>query len=214
MWFAFSHDSCSLLQLRGYIPRSTDSGHRNHSRHRRGCHPGSASSGAHITVHNDLTGETRAVDSTAAGRFSVAGLPVTGEYSVSATHAGFAEAGAASRHARRGFKRASASHASRRRRSLDCDVEGVALDVRVDQPQLGILITGQKAADVPLPARRITYLPLLDSANEPAINQGDIFMNEHLFTTNGAGRRQALFVADGANAIDMWGRQPSSPTSR
>ena len=58
-----------------------------------------------------------------------------------------------------------------------------------------------------MPARRITYLPLLDSANLPAINQGDIFMNEFLFTTNGAGRRQALFVADGANAIDMWGRQ-------
>ena len=32
-------------------------------------------------------------------------------------------------------------------------------------------------------------------------------MNELLFTTNGAGRRQALFVSDGANAIDMWGRQ-------
>ncbi|HKO18391.1 MAG TPA: TonB-dependent receptor, partial [Acidobacteriaceae bacterium] len=56
-------------------------------------------------------------------------------------------------------------------------------------------------------ARRITYLPLLDSANEPAINQGDVFTNELLFTTNGAGRRQALFVVDGANAIDMWGRQ-------
>ena len=50
-------------------------------------------------------------------------------------------------------------------------------------------------------------LPLLDSANRPAINQGDIFMNEVLITTNGAGRRQAWFEVDGANNIDMWGRQ-------
>ena len=59
----------------------------------------------------------------------------------------------------------------------------------------------------PLLNRRITGLPLLDSANRPAINQGDIFMNEVLITTNGAGRRQAWFEVDGANNIDMWGRQ-------
>jgi len=32
-------------------------------------------------------------------------------------------------------------------------------------------------------------------------------MNEVLITTNGAGRRQAWFEVDGANSIDMWGRQ-------
>ena len=59
----------------------------------------------------------------------------------------------------------------------------------------------------PLPNRRITYLPLLEAANRPAISQGDIFMNEDLFNTNGAGRRQTWFEVDGANAVDMWGRQ-------
>src|SRR5262249_12843488 len=55
--------------------------------------------------------------------------------------------------------------------------------------------------------RRITFLPLLNSANRPAINQGDIFINQFLFTTNGTGRRQTWFEVDGANASDTWGRQ-------
>src|SRR5258705_2531559 len=32
-------------------------------------------------------------------------------------------------------------------------------------------------------------------------------MNEVLITTNGAGRRQAWYEVDGANSVDIWGRQ-------
>ena len=53
----------------------------------------------------------------------------------------------------------------------------------------------------------MTYLPLLNAANRPAINQGDVFMNQNLFTTNGAGRRQAWFEVDGSSGNDSWGRQ-------
>jgi len=41
--------------------------------------------------------------------------------------------------------------------------------------------------ETPLQKSRITYLPLLNPANRPAINQGDVFMNQNIFTTNGAG---------------------------
>ena len=61
--------------------------------------------------------------------------------------------------------------------------------------------------ETPLLNRRITYLPLLNAANRQAINQGDVFMNEDMFTTNGAGRRQTWFEIDGANGNDSWGRQ-------
>ena len=60
---------------------------------------------------------------------------------------------------------------------------------------------------MPLLSRRISNLPMLNAANRPAISQGDVFMNQTLFTTNGAGRRQALFVTDGATNNDSWGRQ-------
>src|SRR5260370_33320159 len=39
------------------------------------------------------------------------------------------------------------------------------------------------------------------------MKQGDKVMNEGLVRTNGAGGRRAWFEGDGANSIDMWGRQ-------
>ena len=168
---------------------------------------GAAVQGAQVLLHNELTGETRTTTSNTAGAFSLAGLPVSGQYRVEATHAGFVQAAvdhvalAAGTSAVLRLKLRVAGEMS------TISVEGSASDVRVDQPQLGLVLDEQQAQSTPLPARRLTYLPLLDAANRPAINQGDIFMNQDLFTTNGAGRRQSLFVADGANAIDLWGRQ-------
>src|SRR6202043_323167 len=86
-------------------------------------------------------------------------------------------------------------------------VTGVAGEVRTDAPQLGDRIAGRQLEETPMLDRRITYLPLLNSANRPAINQGDIFTNQNLFTTNGAGRRQTWFEVDGATSTDSWGRQ-------
>jgi len=86
-------------------------------------------------------------------------------------------------------------------------VTGAAGDVRTDEPQLGDLLTAAQMQAMPLLNRRITYLPLLSAANRPAINQGDVFMNQDLFTANGTGRRQTWFEVDGANGNDLWGRQ-------
>jgi hypothetical protein len=86
-------------------------------------------------------------------------------------------------------------------------VTGAAGDIRTDEPQLGDALTPEQMQSVPLLNRRVTWLPLLNSANRPAINQGDIFMNQDLFTANGTGRRQTWFEVDGASGNDMWGRQ-------
>ena len=86
-------------------------------------------------------------------------------------------------------------------------VTGEADHVRTDEPQIGDLLTGAQAQSMPLLNRRMTGLPLLNAANRPAINQGDVFMNQFLFTANGTGRRQTWFEVDGAGANDLWGRQ-------
>jgi Carboxypeptidase regulatory-like domain/TonB dependent receptor len=86
-------------------------------------------------------------------------------------------------------------------------VTGTAGEIRTDEPQLGDRLGQQQLEEMPLPNSRITYLPLLNAANRPAINQGDVFMNEDLFTTNGSGRRQTAWVVDGSTANDSWGRQ-------
>jgi hypothetical protein len=87
------------------------------------------------------------------------------------------------------------------------EVTGVVGEVRTDEPQLGDRLTAQQAQAMPLLNRRVTFLPLVNAANHPAINQGDVFMNQDLLTANGTGRRQTWFEVDGANGNDMWGRQ-------
>ena len=163
--------------------------------------------GARIVLANELTGSVRKTVSDGAGRFSVVGLPVAGQYSVSATKGGFVAA-RTNHISLAGGTSATLLLTLRVAGEISTiSVKGTADDLRVDQPQLGIHLTEQQMQETPLPGRRITYLPLLDAANRPAINQGDIFMNENLITTNGAGRRQAWFEVDGANSDDLWGRQ-------
>ncbi|MFZ0638982.1 MAG: carboxypeptidase regulatory-like domain-containing protein [Candidatus Acidiferrales bacterium] len=166
-----------------------------------------AVSGAQVTVTNSATGEKRTVETDVSGYFSVAGLPITGNYSVTAHKEGFADGQAnaitliGGRTATLAFRLNVAGAQTR------VTVTGTVGEVRTDEPQLGIHISAAQAQEVPLYNRRITYLPLLEAANRPAINQGDVFMNEDLFTTNGTGRRQTWFEVDGSNAVDAWGRQ-------
>jgi hypothetical protein len=86
-------------------------------------------------------------------------------------------------------------------------VTGVAGEVGSDEPQLGDRLGSVQLEQTPLLNRRITYLPLLNAANRPALNQGDVFMNQNLFTTNGSGRRQTAWIVDGSTGNDSWGRQ-------
>ncbi len=163
--------------------------------------------GAHITAKNQATGLVRSAVSDASGRFAVAGLPAEGAYRIEVEKQGFATVVqsavqlVAGSEADFRFRLAVAGQVS------SVSVEGSAGDARIDQPQMGVYLSQLQMQETPLPNRRITYLPLLNAANRPAISQGDIFMNEDLFNTNGAGRRQAWFEVDGANADDMWGRQ-------
>jgi len=86
-------------------------------------------------------------------------------------------------------------------------VIGTVGEVRTDAPQIGTRLGARQMEETPLLTRHISNLPLLNAANRPAINQGDVYLNQTLFTTNGAGRRQALYVTDGATNSDSWGRQ-------
>jgi Carboxypeptidase regulatory-like domain/TonB dependent receptor len=163
--------------------------------------------GAHITATNEVTGLTRAVDSDSTGRFILAGLPGAGTYTVRIIKDGFAAAQISHVQLTPGSSSIVSLTLKVAGETSIVTVEGAAAGLRVDQPQLGVYLTAEQMQQTPLLTRRITGLPLLNSANRPAINQGDIFMNEVLITTNGAGRRQAWFEVDGANSVDMWGRQ-------
>jgi len=166
-----------------------------------------AISGAAVQATNSLTGLTRSTLTDAKGNFTLSGLPVAGTYELRSEKSGFAAATVKDVSLAGGSAANVTITLNVESDKTSVTVEGSAYDVRLDQPQLGDRLSALQIDETPALNRRITFLPLLDSANRPAINQGDVFMNQELFTTNGAGRRQTWFEIDGANGNDGWGRQ-------
>ena len=167
----------------------------------------SALDGVEVVVKGKSTGLTRTARSDVAGVFTIPALPVTEQYSILATKPSFADAAvdpvvlAGGANAEIDLTLSIASGATQ------VTVTGVVGEIRTDQPQLGDHLSAEQISETPLLNRRITALPMLNAANRPAINQGDVFMNQNLFTSNGAGRRQAWFEVDGVTGNDSWGRQ-------
>src|ERR1051326_8559737 len=164
-----------------------------------------AVSGAEVKIANARTGAERSTHSDSSGRFSFSGLPI-GSYNLAVHKEQFGDL-------HRELTLISGTDADV---TLQLNVSGVetevvvtgtAGEVRADMPQLGDRLGPEQVQQTPLLNNRITFLPLLNAANRPAINQGDVFMNQNLFTTNGSGRRQTSWVVDGATGNDSWGRQ-------
>lgn len=163
--------------------------------------------GVDVKVINSLTGVSRAARTDTAGDFTFAGLPIAPNYRITADKQGFAQARSVDISLGGGTGADVNLELNVAGGKSQITVTGVAGEVRMDAPQLGDRIAGRQLEETPMLNRRITYLPLLDSANRPALNQGDVFMNQFMFTTNGAGRRQAWFEVDGSTGNDSWGRQ-------
>src|SRR6185437_13043413 len=160
---------------------------------------------AEVRIKNAVLGIERATRTDASGQFSFTGLPV-GAYFLTVHKSKFADlsreltlVGGTAANVQLQLSVSSVQ--------TEVTVTGVAGEVRADMPQLGDRIGPEQAQELPLLNSRITYLPLVNAANRPAINQGDVFMNEDLFVTNGSGRRQTSFVVDGTTGNDSWGRQ-------
>ncbi|MBV9760312.1 MAG: TonB-dependent receptor [Acidobacteriaceae bacterium] len=163
--------------------------------------------GARVTATNSLSGLARAAVTGPSGGYSIPALPIAGAYTITARKPGFANASLDNVTLVGGATAQINLELSPARGRTQVTVTGVAGAVRADEPQIGDSLGAHQIEETPLLDRKITYLPLLNAANRPAINQGDVFMNEDLFTTNGAGRRQTWFEIDGATGNDSWGRQ-------
>ena len=166
-----------------------------------------AVAGVQITVKNTQSGLERKAQTDALGKFVIESLPLAGAWEVTASKQGFADAQLKPVTLRGGTTADLNIELSVASGQSQVEVTGVVGEVRTDQPQLGTYLDSRDAQEVPLLNRRITNLPMLNAANRPAINQGDVFLNETLFTTNGAGRREAWFMVDGSTGNDTWGRQ-------
>jgi Carboxypeptidase regulatory-like domain/TonB dependent receptor len=163
--------------------------------------------GVQVMATNTQTGLQRTAQTDESGSFTLASLPIVGTYNIEASKQGFEAARLNDVTLVGGTTANLALQLSVAGQQTQVTVTGVVGEVRTDEPQLGDYLGPRQVEETPLLNRRITYLPLLNAANRPAINQGDIFMNQNLFTTNGSGRRQTWFEVDGSTGNDAWGRQ-------
>lgn len=146
--------------------------------------------GAAITVTDNSSGLQRVVTTNSDGDFSVGGFSIAGSHDIVVVKSGFAADHLNKIILSGGTNAALGLQMNVAGSRNTVKVVGVVGEVRTDQPQLGVRVGARQMQNTPLLNRRITYLPLLNAANRPALNQGDAFMNQDLFTANGSGRRQ------------------------
>lgn len=168
---------------------------------------GAAIVGATVTAANEATGLRRTARTGSDGVYTIAGLPLTGYYTITAEMSGFASKDVGNVELRGGEIASVDVTLSASGGSSEVTVYGTAEGVQSDSPQLGTRFDNQKIDETPIFGRKLTNLPFLNSAVRPARGTGDQFLNNTLFIVNGNGRRQTTFTVDGSTADDAWGRQ-------
>jgi hypothetical protein len=167
---------------------------------------GAPVSGAEVTVTNEATGFSRTTHSDAQGFYAVPQLPLTGTYHIRIAQEGFAAQERSGIELRAG-ETAGMDAALTAAVQGEITVHGTTEAVQSDSPQLGTRLDTEKIQETPVLGRKLTSLPLLNSAVRPARGTGDLFLNNTLFVIDGGGRRQTTFTLDGGTGDDAWGRQ-------
>ena len=167
---------------------------------------GAAVTDAQVMVTNTQTGAVRQALSGGDGSATVAALPLTGTYTVTVSKQGFGN------EERSGITLRSGETATLKVKLLvggekaEVTVYGTAEGVRTD-PQIGQRLDSERIDETPILGRKVTNLPLLNSAFRQAKGTGDLFVNAIYFVTGAGGRRETTVTLDGANNDEAWGRQ-------
>src|SRR5207237_895447 len=90
-------------------------------------------------------------------------------------------------------------------------VFGTAEGVRAD-PQIGRPLESKQIDETPILGRKVSTLPLLNSAFRQGKGTGDLFVNQTYFITGVGSRRATTVTLDGANNDEGWGRQTAIAT--
>jgi carboxypeptidase family protein/TonB-dependent receptor-like protein len=172
---------------------------------------GAAVTDAKVAVTNDQTRATRAVVSGADGSATVSALSLTGTYTVTVSKQGFGN------EERKDVTLRAGETATLKVRLLvgseqtEVTVYGTAEGVRGD-PQIGRRLDSPAIDETPILGRKVTTLPLFNSAFRQGKGTGDLFVNATYFVTAGGSRRTTTYMLDGANNDEGWGRQTAIAT--
>ena len=161
---------------------------------------------ARVLVTNEATGAAREGLTSAEGSASFPALPLTGTYAVSVTRQGFGD------ESRGGLALRSAETATVKVKLLvgtqkaEVTVIGTDQGVRADG-QIGVQLDSKTIDDTQILGRKVTTLPLFNSAFRQGKGTGDLFVNATYFITGSGSRRTTTYMLDGASNDEGWGRQ-------
>ena len=167
---------------------------------------GAVVSNATVSIKNDETGAVREATSTADGRATFPGLSLTGVYTVSVAKQGFGSEERKEITLRAGETATLLVKLLVGSEKSEVTVYGTNQGVRADS-QIGQRIDSATVDETPILGRKITTLPLFNSAFRQGKGTGDLFVNATYFITGSGSRRTTTFMLDGASNDESWGRQ-------
>jgi hypothetical protein len=166
---------------------------------------------ANVSIVNTATGATREVVSNDEGTATIAGLSLTGEYKVSVAKTGFTAEDVTGLTLRGGETAQVKVKLLASGGKSEVIVFGTAEGVRAD-PQIGLTLKSQEINETPILGRKVSTIPLLNSAFRQGKGTGDLFVNQTYFITGVGSRRATTILLDGASNDEGWGRQTAVAT--
>jgi hypothetical protein len=166
---------------------------------------------AKVSVVNNATGAKREAISDAEGSATFPALSLTGTYTVTISKAGFGN------EERNDITLRAGETATLRVKLLvgaataEVTVYGTVEGVRAD-PVIGRSFESSQIEDTPVLGRKLSTIPLLNSAFRQAKGTGDLFVNQTYVATGAGSRRTLTTTLDGANNDEAWGRQIAMST--
>lgn len=167
--------------------------------------------GAGISVTNAATGVARDSVSGSEGSAAFAALSLTGSYKVRVTKSGFSSNEVGGLTLRSGETATVKVKLTVSGGKAEVTVFGTTEGVRADA-QIGRSFDSARIDETPILGRKLTSIPLLNSAFRQGKGTGDLFVNQTYFITGVGSRRAATFTLDGASNDEGWGRQTQVAT--
>jgi hypothetical protein len=161
---------------------------------------------ARVSVVNTATGAVREAVSGSDGNATFSALSLTGTYTLSVSREGFGNEELKDITLRAGETATLKVTLLVGSEKAEVTVYGTTEGVRAD-PQIGLPLKSQQIEETPILGRKVSSLPLLNSAFRQGKGTGDLFVNQTYFITGVGSRRATTFTLDGANNDEGWGRQ-------
>ena len=154
--------------------------------------------GAQVSMVNTATGAVREGTSGSDGSLSLRALPITGTYKVTVAKQGFTSEDVQAVSLRAGETATVKIKLVATGGQSEVTVYGTTEGVRADA-QIGRRLDSEQIDETPILGRKLTTLPLFNSAFRQGKGTGDLFVNATYFITASGSRRTTTFMLDGAS---------------